>query len=592
MGIKEIFSDGVNELKRKKAILDIRKKIRNKEKIFSGQLMLLGKKAWESKVDISSFEKLNTSLKGIQDEFTNNLNLQSELEKTNQSKENEKISENDKFAKKLKIVMDKKLPIDNELLEEKKILQENQGKTGLIQKRFKKIPQEEESLQIKLSNAEITAEEQSATMEKIEILKNEREKLKSELSGLSLISEEISKKLQPLEDSSALYQKEINKISDEKNTVIGELDKIISKTKNEMAELKPKQNELNLKRNENFRELGKAISGTNNSDTNISSELLEVKNSQNEINSLTAEKEKLEKIGENSKSNPLLKMTGIIFGAIITIALIIFIFSLITGEGTNSPKSILKEFISIQKVLLQDLNNINDADSLAKALSKYHDRLETVLLKARKLPEAQTQFKNEFIALTLKRLSDSYITGFDKQSNEIRELRDKFMTSVRKHIENYENDKKIKIVIERFDELEKKYGTDPGVKKLKIKENMSSSEQNEKQIRTLGDLKSIGTKFEMYRTMAGEFPDFSGTFEEAYQKFPDFAKHTGKKEIIKDGWGNDFIIKTSSKNWSYFIGSAGKDGKFNGWNQSGTYTASDYNQDLIYSDGGYVYFPK
>ncbi len=109
---------------------------------------------------------------------------------------------------------------------------------------------------------------------------------------------------------------------------------------------------------------------------------------------------------------------------------------------------------------------------------------------------------------------------------------------------------------------------------------------------TLGDMKSIATGVEMYRTQVQFLPDIYGTVAEAYASVPVLAEITGHQRVTKDGWGNDFIITSSRNGDSYAIASPGKDGIFKGWNQSGPLlTETDFNDDVIYSDGMYVKDP-
>ena len=61
-------------------------------------------------------------------------------------------------------------------------------------------------------------------------------------------------------------------------------------------------------------------------------------------------------------------------------------------------------------------------------------------------------------------------------------------------------------------------------------------------------------------------------------------------EYLKtDGWGNDFIYKSSSR--KRFVASKGKDGKFNGWSQTGISQNKSYDNDMIfdaYSDISFI----
>lgn len=60
----------------------------------------------------------------------------------------------------------------------------------------------------------------------------------------------------------------------------------------------------------------------------------------------------------------------------------------------------------------------------------------------------------------------------------------------------------------------------------------------------------------------------------------------------KDEWGNSlyYFHGTGKDNMKFSIGSAGSDGKFNGFDQSGSYTKYS-GQDIIYSNGEFTFYP-
>ncbi len=70
------------------------------------------------------------------------------------------------------------------------------------------------------------------------------------------------------------------------------------------------------------------------------------------------------------------------------------------------------------------------------------------------------------------------------------------------------------------------------------------------------------------------------------------------KLLLKDAWGNDFYLKTDDKTW--WIGSAGSDGQFAGFEQTGEYRHLDEKgdddsggKDIIFSgERGFIYGPE
>ncbi|MFC2146154.1 hypothetical protein ACFLRT_02205, partial [Acidobacteriota bacterium] len=58
MNIKEIFQQGIKESKRRSTLFKKKRLLRQKEKLYSQQLTSLGKKAWESQIDLTAYGNL------------------------------------------------------------------------------------------------------------------------------------------------------------------------------------------------------------------------------------------------------------------------------------------------------------------------------------------------------------------------------------------------------------------------------------------------------------------------------------------------------------------------------------------------------
>jgi len=113
--------------------------------------------------------------------------------------------------------------------------------------------------------------------------------------------------------------------------------------------------------------------------------------------------------------------------------------------------------------------------------------------------------------------------------------------------------------------------------------------QRRKLFKTKMDIKTLGDAIMQYVASTGKAPDISKISELRNLDFPYFAN----LRELNDAWGNAFLYKRDADDLSsYFIASAGKDGKFEGWGQSGTYNVTvfeHYNKDIIYSNGGFLY---
>ena len=123
--------------------------------------------------------------------------------------------------------------------------------------------------------------------------------------------------------------------------------------------------------------------------------------------------------------------------------------------------------------------------------------------------------------------------------------------------------------------------------------NFLTALQKGKQKATMGDMKSIGMAIEAYITDYYKAPE-AKTIAELN---PILSPFYIKVLPLKDAWGNDFRYYhgTDDKQDEYAIGSGGKDGVFNGWEQTGFYwvtTVKGFDNDIIFANGQFVYGPK
>ena len=131
--------------------------------------------------------------------------------------------------------------------------------------------------------------------------------------------------------------------------------------------------------------------------------------------------------------------------------------------------------------------------------------------------------------------------------------------------------------------------------------NLLRALQNGKQTRTMGDMKSIATGVEMYRTNIGHLPTQANAADigTVYTTITALGTIIGQQRVDVDGWGSPFRFMGDGGSDMYSIGSGGKGG--NGTLESlagqthGTYVVldiTDFENDIIYSNGQYVYGPR
>lgn len=136
--------------------------------------------------------------------------------------------------------------------------------------------------------------------------------------------------------------------------------------------------------------------------------------------------------------------------------------------------------------------------------------------------------------------------------------------------------------------------------------NMLDSIQKSRQKRTMGDIKHCGTAMMAWLTDHGaaaaagaavvNVGDFNGTAdlgEISQALVPDYTAHLA----AIDAWTNPLVYRLQlaapGQNKTMLILSTGRDGEIdNGGSYTpGTFGPTDYDQDLVWADGGFVRVP-
>ncbi|MEN8222280.1 MAG: prepilin-type N-terminal cleavage/methylation domain-containing protein [Acidobacteriota bacterium] len=126
--------------------------------------------------------------------------------------------------------------------------------------------------------------------------------------------------------------------------------------------------------------------------------------------------------------------------------------------------------------------------------------------------------------------------------------------------------------------------------------NLLTAIQKSKQKSTMGDMKSIGTAVESYMT-----DNYIAPSNLTDAGFGDHRSFHIKKFPETDAWGGRWsYMRDAAEHDIYSIGSGGRDTTFEGYDQEnadGTsgYTVNsltDFDNDIIYSNGAFVYGPR
>ncbi|UCH97356.1 MAG: type II secretion system protein GspG [Candidatus Aminicenantes bacterium] len=123
--------------------------------------------------------------------------------------------------------------------------------------------------------------------------------------------------------------------------------------------------------------------------------------------------------------------------------------------------------------------------------------------------------------------------------------------------------------------------------------NYLTALQKGKQKATMVDMKTISNAIESYITDNDKAPEGKTLAEIKDQLQPFYIKVLP----LEDAWGNEFHYYhgTGDKKAVYAIGSGGRDGIFNGWDQTGFYVLTEikhFGNDIIIANGRFTYGPK
>ena len=126
--------------------------------------------------------------------------------------------------------------------------------------------------------------------------------------------------------------------------------------------------------------------------------------------------------------------------------------------------------------------------------------------------------------------------------------------------------------------------------------NLLNAVQRGKQKRTMSDIRTMATAVEAYAVDNNVYPSgqCTGKFTSISTVLTDtslsvLAPTYIANPVKKDGWSKFMLYNTSSANQEYGFRSLGRD------NATGTIsctTTTNFNDDIVYSNGGFLQFPE
>jgi general secretion pathway protein G len=126
--------------------------------------------------------------------------------------------------------------------------------------------------------------------------------------------------------------------------------------------------------------------------------------------------------------------------------------------------------------------------------------------------------------------------------------------------------------------------------------NLLNAVQRGKQKRSMSDMRTMATAVEAYAVDNNVYPSgqCTGKFTAVSTVLTDtslsvLAPTYIANPVRKDGWSNFFLYNTGSNNQEYGFRSRGRDGTTGAIDCT---TTTNFNSDILYSNGGFLQFPE
>lgn len=342
MNIKEIFQQGIKEFKRRSALSKKKRLLGQKEKLYAQQLTSLGKKAWESRIDITAYGSLKGIISTTQEQHEGLKNQLEQLEKQKQETEDKRKQENDSFEARRKEVEEKKKEVDFRLDKEKKVLKGAQKELDDAKNRLNHIPKEEEQLKQKTTDADTSDIERAEIQKKLDAFVLEKEALDKKIKDAEDAIKNSTEKITPTEEESKKLQNEINDIRAEQKEVIGKLEQLLSETRGKINDCNNKMNELNKEQDGYFEQLGEKLAAAGIGDEAVSAEFTNVRTTEKDMADIKVNIDQLDQAETPGSRRALWTMLGIMLASVAVIILVIILLFTLSGSGDKTKDTGIK----------------------------------------------------------------------------------------------------------------------------------------------------------------------------------------------------------------------------------------------------------
>jgi DNA repair exonuclease SbcCD ATPase subunit len=370
MNIKEIFQEGIKDSKRRWALHKKKRLLGQKEKLYSKQLTSLGKKAWESRIDLTAYGNLKDIISTTQKQHEELKTQLEELEKQKQETEDKRKQENDSFESRKKEVEDKKKEVDFQLDKEKKVAKNAQRESDNAKNRLNHMAKEKEQLKQKAADEDTSNIEKAEIQKKLDALVLEKEELDKKIKEAENTIKNTNEKITPIAEESEKLQKEISDIRAEQKEVMETLDQSLAETRGKINECNNKLKELNKEQGVYFEQLGEklAIAGVENEA--VSEESADVRSTQKDMADIKSKIDQLDKTETSASRRAFYTMIGLIIASVIVIILVIILLSTLFG-GDEAKNAGIESFTP--QAVSEAKKNL--PPQVAETIEKYKQRI-------------------------------------------------------------------------------------------------------------------------------------------------------------------------------------------------------------------------
>ena len=250
---------GVHELQRRYARFTMRRTVRQQAAERAAALTALGQRAWEEKIDLSSFSELRDRLTSLDARVGEISETKSALESRKASLDEERRAELDTFTSRRQAVLDKKNPIDAALGQARSRKAECERTMAHADARLAAIPAELTAVdRDRAAGGADPAKAQTATERRSRLAAEQAElgpKLtaaRAELPGLAAEERRLSGESQE-------YASQIAGIDTDEKAALGRIDGELGRVRSELDSAAQQANTTQQERSEHFGRLGESL---------------------------------------------------------------------------------------------------------------------------------------------------------------------------------------------------------------------------------------------------------------------------------------------------------------------------------------------